>query len=152
MRLSELCNIKLSDIKGNKIVITGKGLKQRYAFLNESCIKALNNYLEDRQKIDILKGNEDYLFITKFKKAIGVQAVQTMVKDCLNRVGLDVDLYHTHTLRHAFATMTYENQHVDVIKLAELLGHNNVNTSRIYITIDENDLQKIADNNPLNNL
>lgn len=150
MRLSELCNIKLSDIQGNRIIINGKGSKQRYAFMNESCIKTLNNYLEDRRKFDILHGYEDYLFISKFKKAMGIQAVQLMVKNCLDRVGLDVDIYHTHTLRHSFGTMAYENQHVDIIKLSELLGHSNVNTSKVYITINEDDLQKIADNNPLN--
>ena len=152
MRLSELCNIKLSDIQGTRILITGKGSKQRYAFLNESCIKALNCYLEDRKNFNILDEYKDYLFTTKFRKNMGVQAVQLVVKECLERVGLDTGIYHTHILRHSFATMAYENQNVDLIKLSELLGHSNVNTTKIYISINEDDLQKIADNNPLNNL
>ena len=45
MRLSELCNIKLSDIKEDSLKLLGKGNKERVVYLNDACISAINDYL-----------------------------------------------------------------------------------------------------------
>ncbi|EPT6434287.1 tyrosine-type recombinase/integrase, partial [Escherichia coli] len=61
MRLSELCNIKLKDIKEDTITIIGKGDKERTVYLNEECIKAINNYLKDRKELNVYN---EYLFLS----------------------------------------------------------------------------------------
>jgi site-specific recombinase XerD len=151
LRLSELCNIKIKDIKGNKILITGKGDKQRYAFLSEHCINIINEYLIERDDENATDESKEYLFLSDRQRNINKRTVQSLVKKYLEKAGLDTSIYHTHTTRHSFATIAY-NQGMDVIKLSTSLGHTNVNTSKVYVTIDEDELQEYANNNPLNNL
>ena len=151
LRLSELCNIKINDIKGTRMIVTGKGDKQRYVFLSESCIKVINEYLKERKDDKASDEDKQYLFLSDRQQRIRKTTVQTLVKKHMKKAGLDTDLYHTHTTRHSYATMSY-NQGMDVIKLSEALGHSNVNTSKVYVTINEDELQDYANNNPLNNL
>jgi site-specific recombinase XerD len=151
LRLSELVNIKFSDIKGNRIIINGKGSKERYAYLSDSCMKALNEYLEVRENENASRQDKEYLFLSQRQQQIGDSTVQAMIKKHMENAGLDTSIYHTHTTRHTFATIAY-NQGADAIKLSELLGHTNVNTSKIYITLRDEDLEEITNKNPLNNL
>lgn len=151
LRLSELINIKLSDVQKLRMTVNGKGQKERDAFLSQSCTKAIDDYLEVRVDDKALKEDKDYLFLSTRQQKISKSAVQTMVKNYLGKAGLDTEKYHVHTTRHTFATMTYE-QGCDVVKLSTLLGHSNLNTSKIYITLKDKDLQEIVNRNPLNNL
>jgi len=151
LRLSELINLKVSDVKNIRMIINGKCQKERDAFLSQSCIKAIDNYLEVRKDEKASEENKEYLFLSNRQQKISKGAVQFMVKKYLREAGLNTEKYHVHTTRHTFATMTYE-QGCDILKLAELLGHSNINTSRIYITLKDAELQEITSRNPLNNL
>lgn len=151
LRLSELINIKLSDVQNIRMTVNGKGQKERDAFLSQSCIKAIDDYLKVRNDDKATEENKEYLFLSKKHKKISKGAVQLLVKKHMEEAGLDTSKYHVHTTRHSFATMTYDNG-CDIVKLSELLGHTNVNTSKIYITLKDEELQAITNRNPLNNL
>jgi len=65
LRLSELCNIKIQDMKGDMIVVRGKGDKDRTIYLNEQCIKCIDIYKEERKYI-----KNTYLFISERKRQL----------------------------------------------------------------------------------
>ena len=150
LRLSELINIKVSDVQNIKMIVNGKGNKERDAFLSQSCIKAIDDYLEVREDAKASEEDKEYLFLSTRHQKIDKSTVQALVKKHMKDAGLNSN-YHVHTTRHTFATMTYDNG-CDILKLSELLGHSNVNTSKIYVTLRDEELQQIVNNNPLNSL
>lgn len=135
LRISELANIKIEDIDmlNNLIIVTGKGNKQRVVGFNETTKKAMTTYLqEDRKKV--VKNNCPYLIInSRAGEQIGVRAIQKLIKELSNNC-LDANLAQKvtpHKFRHTCATMLYEKG-VDIFTLQMVLGHSNLNTTKIY--------------------
>lgn len=145
MRLSELCNIKLKDIKEDTITIIGKGDKERTVYLNEECTKAINNYLKDRKE---LNNYNEYLFLSKRKTKITARAVEDLVKKHIENAGFKDKKYTPHKLRHSAATM-YLKEGVDIRFIQEILGHENISTTQIYTHVDDIELRKIVNDSPL---
>ncbi|HGD0580624.1 TPA: site-specific tyrosine recombinase/integron integrase [Clostridium perfringens] len=145
MRLSELCNIKLKDIKEDTITIIGKGDKERTVYLNEECIKAINNYLKDRKELNVYN---EYLFLSKRKTKITARAVEDLVKKHIENAGFKDKKYTPHKLRHSAATM-YLKEGVDIRFIQEILGHENISTTQIYTHVDDVELRKIVNDSPL---
>ena len=144
LRLSELSNIKLSDIRDNNtLVVYGKGAKERTIYLNDSCLEALNDYLAERES------NSEYLFINKNGIALTRRGVQEMVKRTLKNAGLGE--YSCHKLRHTSATMYYQYCGADVLELKEMLGHESIATTQIYTHVNSDQLRTMVDKSPLNN-
>ena len=54
LRLSELCNIRFKDIKEDTLVVRGKGSKDRTIYLNEMCLRAIEDYMEERKHIILI--------------------------------------------------------------------------------------------------
>ena len=146
MRLSELCGINIGDIKGDTIVITGKGNKQRTVYLNTACISAYRNYLMDREKIST---EEKALFLNKNGGRLGQRGVENIVKKAFMLAGIDSTVYSTHKLRHTAATLMYQYGNVDVRALQDILGHEHLSTTEIYTHIDEARLREAVEENPL---
>lgn len=154
LRLSELCNIKISDIKDNRITVFGKGSKDRYVFLNEACIKTINEYLAERKDENASEEDKQYLFLSDRQKKIAKTTVQTLVKKYLNKAGLKDQDYSASSLRHSFATIMYQNGN-DLKVIQELLGHSFLSTTEVYgySSDEDNDmLIKAFYKNPLNKL
>jgi integrase/recombinase XerD len=86
IRLSELCNINLMDIKGDTLSVVGKGNKERVIPLNEVCLEAINRYLPIRQKMLEINNTTDSddaskaLFLSERKKRISQRTVQELVE------------------------------------------------------------------------
>ena len=123
MRLSELVNIKITDINFSdcKLNVIGKGNKERTIYLNKACVKAINEYLLVRPKNGIKSDSQDYLFISDRKSKISNRTVQHIVKQELRKAGLDTTKYSAHKLRHTAATLMYQYGNVDIRALQELL-------------------------------
>lgn len=151
MRLSELVSVNLSDISGDHFNIIGKGNKERTIYLTSNCIDLIEKYIEVRNKyvknIDI-----DALFISTRKKRISNRAVQSTIDKYLKKAGFDVSVYSTHKLRHTAATLMYKYGNVDIRALKDILGHANVSTTQIYTHLDDEDLKKAVNKNPLSNI
>jgi site-specific recombinase XerD len=147
IRLSELVNIDLKNIKNDSIVIKGKGSKERVVYLNNSTLEAIKNYLEVRPK-DNVKDREA-LFLSKRKSRISRKTVQYLVKKYITLSGLDPKRYSAHKLRHTAATLMYRHGSVDIRSLQEILGHESIKTTEIYTHIDNNHLREATSKNPL---
>ena len=146
LRVSELVGLNLSDIRDGRMTVTGKGNKERLVYLNDACAEALKAYLPDRSK-QIRKG-ATALFISKRGERMSVAAVQNRVKLRMSEAGIDTEKYSAHKLRHTAATLMYQNG-VDVLTLQELLGHENLNTTKIYTHLSDASLKDAAERNPL---
>ncbi len=151
MRLSELVNINLSDIKSdNTLKLTGKGNKERIVYLNDACLRAIEQYMKVRPKNNLKDKNA--LFISKFNKRISPKTVQFIVKRCFERINLEGQGYSVHKLRHTAATLMYQHGAVDIRILKDILGHANLGTTEIYTHTSNKQLQKAISSNPLSSV
>ena len=153
MRLSELVGISLKDIDFGeaKLNVIGKGNKERTIYLNNACIRAINDYLSVRPK-QVIKDEDgkEPLFVSERRQRISNRNVQKIIKEELLRAGLDTKKYSVHKLRHTAATLMYQNG-VDIRALQELLGHESIATTQIYTHVNNDQIRSAVDSNPLAN-
>lgn len=152
MRLSELCSIRLDKIKGDTLSIIGKGNKERTVYLNESCIKAINNYLKIRDDRKCSPENKQYLLLSSHNNPINKRTVEIIVKKHTNNAGLDYNKYTPHKLRHTAATLMYKHGNVDIRSLQSILGHESISTTQIYTHVDNDILREAVKSNPLSKI
>ena len=155
VRLSELVNINISDIdfENNKLNVIGKGNKERTIYLNNACIKAINEYLKVRPIDGVKFNSKDALFLSEQKKRISRRTVQYIVKQELKIAGIEkAEKYSVHKLRHTAATLMYKYGNVDIRALQELLGHESISTTEIYTHVDNEQIRNAVESNPLANL
>ena len=148
LRVSEMVNLNITDIRQDSLLIHGKGSKERVVYLNDAAAAALNAWLIERKEIAAVDKNA--VFLSNRRTRISVDSIQVMLKKTLKRAGLDPDQYSPHKLRHTAATLLLQNG-VDVRTLQELLGHENLNTTQIYTHVANSELQRAAQANPLSN-
>ena len=149
LRLSELVAINFKDIKGDVLNVIGKGDKERSIYLNESCRKALKEYIAVRPK-DVK--DHDALFISERGTRIGRRTVEMMVKKYITLAGLDPKKYSPHKLRHTAATLMHKYGGVDIRSLQQILGHESISTTEIYTHVDSEQVKEALEKNPLNNM
>lgn len=149
LRLSELVAINFKNIKGDVLNVIGKGDKERSIYLNESCRKALKEYIAVRPK-DVK--DHDALFISERGTRIGRRTVEMMVKKYITLAGLDPKKYSPHKLRHTAATLMHKYGGVDIRSLQQILGHESVSTTEIYTHVDSEQVKEALEKNPLNNM
>lgn len=150
LRLSELVNINMKDMKENVLTVTGKGNKERTVYLNKACQDAIREYIAVRPK-DGLKDREA-LFISNRGTRMGRRTVEMMVKKYLEQAGIDSKKYSPHKLRHTAATLMHKYGGVDIRSLQQVLGHESISTTEIYTHIDDEQVKDALENNPLNHL
>jgi len=151
VRLSELCSINIANIKGDTLTVIGKGNKERTIYLNKASIKAINKYLVVRNDIADKVHSEDTeaLFISGKYRRINKRTVERIIKKYVGAAGLDTDKYTPHKLRHTSATLLHKHSGVDVKTLQEILGHENVSTTQIYVHVDDETLRDAINTHPL---
>ena len=147
MRLQELVNIDIKDVRTNSLVITGKGNKERTVYLPDTCKKAIKDYIKVRPNNDII--DRDALFISRNRRRITCRMVENIVKKYIKAIGLDGLGFSAHKLRHTAATLMYQEGHVDIRLLQEILGHVNLATTQIYTHVGSEQLKDAIDANPL---
>lgn len=138
MRISELVNLKLTDIDNKRLVVKvlGKGQKERLIPYGEAASDALNSYLNDREKSNIKE-----TFLSNRGTKITRGAFWNRIKIYLNRENLKITI-SPHTLRHAFATHLL-NRGADLRSVQILLGHSDLSTTQIYTHIAKQRLGEI---------
>jgi integrase/recombinase XerD len=138
MRISELVNLKLTDIDNKRLVVKvlGKGQKERLIPYGEEAADALNAYLNDREKSNIKE-----TFLSNRGTKITRGAFWNRIKIYLNRENLKASI-SPHTLRHAFATHLL-NRGADLRSVQILLGHSDLSTTQIYTHIAKQRLGEI---------
>lgn len=141
VRVSELVNIKLSDIdfSNNRILILGKGSKERYVLYGKICQDLLNDYIDNSRPL--LNKNSEYLLLNKFGNKITDRAIRMIIDDIVKKSSLKLNI-SPHTLRHTFATHLL-NEGADLKIVQELLGHENIATTGIYTHVSNEHLRKV---------
>jgi len=149
LRLNELVNINISDIRDEKLTVIGKGNKERTIYLNSACIKAFENYMTIRNSLTASRiEDKNALFLSRLNRRISRRMVQTIVEKYISQIGLDKHKYTTHKLRHTAATLMYQSG-VDIRALQEILGHEQLSTTEIYTHVNNDLLKAAVDANPL---
>ncbi len=124
IRISELRFIDADAIKSGKAVIRCKG-KMRVVILTAPLCKILKGYMKEQ---GITDGS---VFQTKTGKPLNRSNVWRMLKDLCESAGVSKDKVFPHNFRHLFARTFYSLQK-DVVRLADILGHSSINTTRVY--------------------
>lgn len=149
IRRSELVGLNISDVYEDRIRVIGKGNKERFVYFGSACRKAINAYMNVRNK-KVLTDNRA-LFGSRNGNRISVTAVHRLVEKAIKQAGLDPTQFSAHKLRHTAATMMLSGG-VDVKTVQEVLGHENLNTTQIYTHIENTELKIAAEANPLSKL
>lgn len=136
MRLSELSNLKISDINfvNSSLKVLGKRNKERLIPFNQKLAPLIIRYLESRKEFN---SESDYLFLTKKQEKIYDKLVYRVVNSYLSKV-TSITKRSPHVLRHTFATHML-NYGADLNAIKEILGHSNLSATQVYThnTIDK---------------
>lgn len=151
LRISELTNLKFSDLflDDGFIRVEGKGSKQRLVPISHTAIREIGNYLLDRKHIDIKKGSEDVVFLSKRGTPISRIMVFHFIKQYADQAGIKKNI-SPHTFRHSFATHLLEGG-ANIRAIQQMLGHEKITTTEIYTHMDREYLrQEIIEHHPRN--
>lgn len=143
LRVSELVNLKLSDIyfEIDFIKVTGKGDKERFVPIGSSAKKFIKIYIDEvRVHQSIKKGEEDYVFLNRRGSRLTRVMVFTIIKRLVQKAGIKKNI-SPHTFRHSFATHLVEGG-ADLRAVQEMLGHESITTTEIYTHLDRNYLKE----------
>lgn len=152
LRVSELCNLQMSNLYLNEgfIKVDGKGSKQRLVPISQKAINELKLYFDDRCRISIKPGFEDFVFLSfRRKKSLGRIMVFHMIKEYVQKAGIQ-KVVSPHTFRHSFATSLLEGG-ANLRAIQAMLGHESIGTTEIYMHIDMTHLrEEILEHHPRN--
>lgn len=132
VRVSELVNIKVSDINGEEIKVLGKGNKERIVEFGDYAESILELYLNEGYKSLNVKKSE-YLFLNNRGGKLTTRGVRYILDNIINKTTIDKKI-SPHMLRHTFATHLL-NEGCDLLTVQELLGHESLTATSIYTHI-----------------
>ena len=124
IRVSELRAITVAAIKSRQATINCKG-KMRIVILPNELCKMLMRYIKER---NIISGP---VFVTRNGRPLDRSNIWRLMKNLCDDAGVSKNKVFPHNLRHLFAR-TYYSIEKDIVRLADILGHSSVNTTRIY--------------------
>ena len=144
-RVSELVGMNVTDIAftDGTIRITGKGRKERFAFIGSQAAAAVREYLPLRSaRVDRLSGDAvKALFLNGRGRRISRRGVEYLVAALVDRAGIAKHA-SPHTFRHSFATHLLDHG-ADIRAVQEMLGHANLSTTQVYTHLELDRLRKV---------
>lgn len=154
MRVSECAGLDLDDVNfsDNSLIIVRKGGGQDVIYFGEEISDALGNYIDgERELIKPLEGHEKALFYSLQAKRISVDAIENLVKK-FGKIAVPNKKITPHKLRSTYGTALYR-QTGDIRLVADVLGHENVNTTvQYYAAIEDEHKRKAANAVDLHNI
>lgn len=157
-RVGELVNIRKTDIKGDSVLVHGKGNKDRIVYLNAKAQIALQTYMSER------KDDSPWLFPGSFTTAVAIDrgirkyrenwykhpecvsdkpidlgTIEELIRKIGKRAG--VLKVHPHRFRRTCATFALRRG-MPIEQVSKMLGHENIATTQIYLDLDERDLEQ----------
>ncbi|MBH60778.1 MAG: tyrosine recombinase [Dehalococcoidia bacterium] len=142
LRISELISLNTHDINFEESTIqcTGKGNKQRIIPTNDSCLKAIDDYIQiERSQIKVSSGNQA-LLVNRNGSRITRQTAWNSIKSIINKLKLDSEIT-PHTFRHTFATDLLKGG-ANLRQVQEMLGHSSLSATQIYTMLDNEWIKK----------
>lgn len=136
IRVSELCILNRNSINNRKFTMIGKSKNPRLCFINQSTEQSINDYLNSRSD------NNPALFLSNYKNRITPNNVRDFFfRICYNH---NLEVITPHTLRHSCATYLLEKE-VELCYIADILGHQSLTTTKMYLHYNNKKLQHIYD-------
>ena len=142
MRISELTELKLSQIQLNRkyLIAYGKGQKERICQLGDEAILALRKYISEI-RIKWVHVPTDLCFLNYQGKHLSRNYLFKYIKELALKAGITKEI-SPHTLRHSFATHLLQND-VSLRVVQAMLGHENISTTQIYTHIENEHLKQV---------
>ena len=135
VRVSEAIRIKVGDVGREGIRILGKGNVERVVFAQDGLVSAT---LFHDQEHSLERG--DYIFASRKGGHITKQRADQIIKTCSQRSGLERRV-HAHLFRHGYS-INFLNFTGRLDALQEQLGHRDINTTRIYLRLSDEDIRR----------
>lgn len=137
-RVSELIQIKVEHVAVGYFDIYTKGGKIRRLFIPKKLREETNLWLAQQQR------ESDYLFLNRFGQRITTRGIAQQLKNYAVKYGLNSKVVYPHSFRHRFAKNFLEKFN-DISLLADLMGHESIETTRIYLRRSSTEQQEIVD-------
>ena len=133
IRVSELINLKLSQVKDEYILIHGKGDKERVVPKSPLLNKWMFKYLSTRENFFAYRRVPENVFLSRNGRPMTTEAIHRVIKIAGKAVGVSKDIrVSPHTCRHTFAQMQLKNG-LDLYSLSRLMGHYNISITQRYL-------------------
>ncbi len=144
LRVTELCNFKMSNIlwDSEMIRVDGKGGRQRFVPIGPIARKNLKNYISKERPALIKKNpNIPELFLSRNGNKLTRMMIWILLKKWTSTAEITKEV-SPHTLRHSFATHLLEGG-ADLRSVQEMLGHADISTTQIYTHLDKEHLKEV---------
>lgn len=138
-RISEFLEFKVEDVKMGYMDIYGKGNKLRRVYIPKSLQKEALNYFVNQKGLE-----SGFLWINRFGERITARGVARQLKVFAEKYGIRKEVVYPHSFRHRFAKNFLEKRR-DIALLADLMGHENIETTRIYLKMTSEEQKNIVD-------
>lgn len=138
-RVSELIKIKVEHVTLGYIDLYTKGGKIRRIYIPITLRKETIKWLNDSLKIE-----SGYIFLNRFGDRITTRGISQQLKNYAVKYGIDPKVVYPHSFRHRFAKNFLEKYN-DIALLADLMGHESIETTRIYLRKTASEQQEIVD-------
>lgn len=137
-RVSELIQIKVEHVFNGYFDLYSKGGKLRRLYIPKKLKTETEAWLAEK---GVTSG---YLFLNRFGDRITVRGISQQLKNYANKYGLNPKVVYPHSFRHRFAKNFLEKYN-DISLLADLMGHESIETTRIYLRKTASEQQEIVD-------
>lgn len=161
-RVSELVGIKKTEINNDKLIVHGKGEKDRLVYLNAKAVISMNRYLSERKDSNPYlfpggyseKSNKELWHKTQSARGdwykdrtlvtpdshIDKGTIEVLMRKLKKRAGLECSVY-PHKFRRTCATMALKRG-MPIEQVSKMLGHENITTTQIYLDLNEEELEQ----------
>lgn len=143
LRISELTNLLISNLFLDEgfIRIHGKGNKERLVPISPKAIKELRIWLDARKHINIQRGYEDYVFVSRTRgKPLSRISLFVFIRAYAKEAGIHKEI-SPHTFRHSFATHLLQGG-ANLRAVQDMLGHESLGTTEMYLQLDTTHLRE----------
>ena len=137
-RVSELLQIKAEHVQIGHLDLYTKGGKMRRIYIPRTLQKEALQWLQERQ---ISTG---YIFLNRFGERITTRGIAMQLKHFADKYGLKREVVYPHSFRHRYAK-NFLDRFNDIALLADLMGHESIETTRIYLRRTASEQRKIVD-------
>ena len=137
-RISELLKIKVEHVRIGYLDINSKGGKTRRIYIPEALRKSALEWLSEA------KIESGFIFLNRRGKVMTPTGLGSKLKKLGVKYGLDAQVVYPHSFRHRFAKNFIEKYN-DIALLADLMGHSNIETTRIYLRRTHAEQREIVD-------
>lgn len=138
-RISELIKIKVEHVNLGYIDLYTKGGKIRRIYIPISLKKETESWITNTLKI-----SSGYIFLNRYGERITCRGIAQQLKKFALKFGIDPKVVYPHSFRHRFAKNFLEKYN-DIALLADLMGHESIETTRIYLRKTASEQQAIVD-------